>query len=77
MTRAPTTDTAAPAAQSEAMARSRSDRPSGECIVATAAAALTAAAVPRTAGAADFAPTVSGGTSRAKSGFEKTSSKVV
>jgi len=73
MTSAPTTDTAAPAAHSDAMARSRNERPSGACTVAAAAPAVIAA-VARTAGSA---ASVSGGISRVKSGDEKTCSKVL
>ncbi len=82
-TSAPTTDTAVPATHSDAIARSRTDRPSGKRAVVlaavSAAAAATAAAAAGAAAArnAGSAATVSGVRSRPKSGDAKTSSRVL
>jgi hypothetical protein len=80
---APTTDTAVPAAHSDAIARSRIDRPSGRravvlaAVFAAAAATAAAAAGAEAARNAGSAATVSGVSSRPKSGDAKTSSRVL
>jgi hypothetical protein len=76
---APTTDTAVPAAASDAIARSRIECPSGGRTFVFAAAAATAAAAAGAAAArnAGSAATVSGVSSRPKSGDAKTSSRVL
>jgi hypothetical protein len=73
--RAPSTDTAAPAAHRDAMARSRIDRTNGwRAVFPVTAAPATGTAVARRVGSA---ARVSGGSSRAKSDDAKTSSRVV